>query len=52
MLEDTTKIIVNEKIEEVFITINNEYTLLPIVGDNIYLSIVTSSISFISDLNA
>ena len=49
-LEDTTKIIVNENIEEVFTTINNEYTLLPIVGENIYLSNVTSSISFISDL--
>lgn len=50
-LEDTTKIIVNENIEEVFTTINNEYTLLPIVGENIYLSNVTSSISFISDLD-
>lgn len=46
-LDDTNKIIIDDKIEEVYSTLNNEYTLLPVIENNFYVTYTTSNIPYI-----
>lgn len=48
-LDDTSKIKVNNEIEEVYTTINNEYTLLPVSDGNVHLANITSNISHLDE---
>ena len=48
-LNEVHKLKIEDKEEEVFTTLGNEYTLLPVVGEKLCLTNITSSITFKSE---